>query len=156
MIVLDLCCDQAHRFEGWFRSAGDFDDQLKAGLIDCPQCDSHQVRRVPSAVAIGSHRAEPAIQSPSSVSSATGSGVATTVATGNSQILGLYRQLVQAVMSHTEDVGSDFATEARKIHFNEAPERAIRGHTTPEEREALREDGIEVIQLPLVSPEDLN
>ena len=64
-----------------------------------------------------------------------------------------YLQVVRHVVTHTEDVGERFADEARSIHHGEAPERAIRGQTSPEEREALREEGIEVMSLPI--PEGL-
>ena len=37
----------------------------------------------------------------------------------------LYRQLIQTIVSHSEDVGHSFADEARKIHYNEAPQRPI-------------------------------
>ena len=70
--------------------------------------------------------------------------------------MGVYRQLVQSIIASTEDVGTRFAEEARKIHYKEVPERAIRGQTTSEERDILREEGIEVLQLPVVDKEDLN
>ena len=53
----------------------------------------------------------------------------------------LYRQLVNAIVQGSEDVGTAFAEEARRIHYNEAPERAIRGQATPDECEALRDEG---------------
>ena len=59
MIIYDLCCENDHKLEGWFASAQDFESQLASGMIRCPQCDSIDLRRVPSAVAIGGH-AEPA------------------------------------------------------------------------------------------------
>lgn len=68
----------------------------------------------------------------------------------------LYRQLVQTIVSNSEDVGNAFADEARKIHYNEAPERSIHGQATAEEREALIDEGIQILQLPLLNDEDLN
>jgi hypothetical protein len=56
----------------------------------------------------------------------------------------------------SEDVGSSFPEEARKIHYNEAPERAIRGHATEDECEALREEGIPILRMPTIKDEDLN
>ena len=70
--------------------------------------------------------------------------------------MALYRQLVQAMAAESENVGSAFAEEARKIHYNEAPERAIRGEATEDECEALREEGIPVLRLPSLKEEDLN
>jgi hypothetical protein len=58
-------------------------------------------------------------------------------------------QVVEHIVKNTEDVGNQFPEEARKIHYNEAPERQIRGHATPKEVEALRDEGIDVVPLPL-------
>lgn len=70
--------------------------------------------------------------------------------------MALYRQLVRAIASSSEDVGASFADEARKIHYNEAPERPIRGQASPDECEALRDEGIHVLHLPTLKDEDLN
>lgn len=72
------------------------------------------------------------------------------------QAMALYRQLVQAMVASSEDVGQSFAEEARKIHYNEAPERPIRGQATSDECEALRDEGIQILNLPAVKEEDLN
>ena len=61
----------------------------------------------------------------------------------------LWHQAVQHVMANTVDVGERFAEEARRIHYGEADERAIRGRATPDEAEALRDEGIEVMSLPV-------
>ncbi len=71
------------------------------------------------------------------------------------QAMALYRQLIQTIVSNSEDVGNAFADEARKIHYNEAPERSIHGQTTAEEREALLDEGIQILQLPVLKDEDL-
>ena len=56
---------------------------------------------------------------------------------------------VQHVINHTEDVGDRFAEEARRIHYGETHERGIRGQATAQDRQALQEEGIDVIPLPL-------
>ena len=151
MIIYDLSCDNSHRFEGWFQSAGDFEDQQERRLVCCPQCDSHIVKRVPSAVAIGSHATEP-VEQPSPKR-----GVGSTaMMPAGTQVMALYKQLVEAMVSNSEDVGTSFADEARKIHYNEAPERPIRGDATDEECEALRDEGIAILRLPSIKEEDLN
>lgn len=151
MIIYDLCCDSQHRFEGWFRSAEDFESQLERHLVSCPQCDSLVVRRVPSAVAISSSSPRE-----SSESVPTQQENITAAMPVGSQALALYRQLANMVMTMSEDVGNTFAEEARKIHYKEAPERPIRGQTTDEEYEALQEEGIGVIRLPALKKEDLS
>ena len=56
-------------------------------------------------------------------------------------------------MANTLDVGEHFAEEARKMHYGETEERAIRGKTTVDEARALVEEGIDV--LPMVLPQSL-
>ncbi len=80
----------------------------------------------------------------------------TTMMPTQTQMNGLYRQLLNTLLAGSENVGTSFAEEARKIHYNEAPERTIHGQTTPEEREALHDEGILVVSLPAVSDDDLN
>lgn len=58
-------------------------------------------------------------------------------------------KMVRHVMANTEDVGDRFAEEARRIHYGETDERAIRGQASREETEALVEEGIAVLPLPI-------
>ena len=143
MIIFDLACQLEHPFEGWFDSQAAYDGQLADGLISCPYCGSHEVRRVPSAVHLA--KAPTAVAADSERRLAAGMGV-----------FAAYQQLMAAIVSNCEDVGSGFADEARKIHYMEAPQRAIRGQTSAEDYENLREEGIDVLCLPTVKKEILN
>jgi hypothetical protein len=144
MIIFDLACNNGHRFEGWFQSADAFDAQRAEGLVSCPGCGSTEIRRVPSAIHLsGTPEAAPP-------------PAATAMADPRSERLDAYRRLVAAIMSKSEDVGAEFAGEARKIHYFEAPARSIRGQASDKEFESLREEGIEVLRLPVIKNEDLN
>ena len=57
-------------------------------------------------------------------------------------------ELRRRIEAESEDVGRDFAAEARRIHEGEAPERPIIGEARPAEARALIEDGIPVAPLP--------
>lgn len=158
IIIYDLECEYSHRFEGWFRSNEDFDDQREQKLLTCPECGTSAIRKVPSKINIGGKA-----HTESKVSEAQGAGVpaAPTVQKPNSVDVAtafvMARQAIHALINHSEDVGDRFAEEARKIHYEEAPIRAIRGQASPEEFEELRDEGIEVIALPVLpSEEELN
>lgn len=144
MIIFDLSCDQNHPFEGWFGSQAIYDSQLESGLISCPHCGSTRIRRVPSAV----HLAKP-VNTPGPKSKLP-------QLEAKSGTLGTYQQLVSAIVANSEDVGKDFAQEARKIHYMEAPQRSIRGEASMEDYETLREEGIEILRLPIIKKTDLN
>ena len=150
MIIYDLSCDNDHRFEGWFRSAEDFEAQLHKMQVSCPQCDSQAVRRIPSAVAIGSSETNHQASAPGSNSEGTA------VLAAGAQLTALYRQLVQAMVNTSEDVGNAFAEEARKIHYNETHARPIHGSATDDEFDSLQDEGIPVLRVPKINDEDLN
>lgn len=154
MIIFDLACEHDHRFEGWFHSTQDYEAQLEQGIIHCPQCESGAVRRIPSAVAIAGTKSSeaPATASPS----ADHPDTVTAALPAGAQAMAIYQQLVGVMMASSEDVGSRFAEEARRIYYNEAPERPIRGQTTDDEYEALKEEGIDIIRLPVFKKEDLS
>jgi hypothetical protein len=65
------------------------------------------------------------------------------------QVQATVMKAMRELINKTEDVGHDFAEEARKIHYQEAPERSIRGHATIDETAELREEGIDVVSLPV-------
>ena len=57
-------------------------------------------------------------------------------------------EMMREIAANTEDVGQNFPEEARRIHYQEAPVRSIRGFASKKEAAALAEEGIEVAQLP--------
>jgi hypothetical protein len=58
-------------------------------------------------------------------------------------------RMIEHLIANTEDVGNEFPEEARKIHYQEAPDRKIRGNASQDEVEELRDEGIEVIAVPV-------
>jgi hypothetical protein len=130
--VFDLCCDAEHLFEGWFASQGDFDAQLLERKIGCPLCGSVLINRRPSAARLnlGSPTAPVAAAMPPPQMQAA-----------------LVRAALQIIES-TEDVGERFAEEARRIHYQETPERGIRGVATHAEAQALEQEGVRILAFP--------
>jgi len=66
------------------------------------------------------------------------------------QVQAAFLRGMRDLVGRSEDVGNSFAEEARKIHYKESPERSIRGQTTLDEAEALRDEGIEVMAMPMI------
>lgn len=147
MIVFDLKCGDGHRFEGWFASGEDFAAQRERGLLSCPQCNSPRIERVPSATRINVlGEAQPAPE-PAPTPAKTEPDATGRDPFAIAQML--YSRLVDEIMTKTEDVGREFPAEARKIFYEEAPVRAIRGIATQEEHDSLVEEGVPVARLPL-------
>ena len=134
MKVLNLGCSEGHVFEGWFSSEEDFQTQAGRGLIGCPFCDDTAIEKRPSAprLNVANLRDAPAVQ-----------------VAGAADVQQRWMHTVKRMLANTEDVGERFPEEARRIHYGETPERGIRGRASAEDAQALREEGIEVVSVPV-------
>jgi len=142
VIVLNLCCDREHLFEGWFASAEAFESQRAQGLVSCPVCASLAITRRPTApyVISGASAADrPAAPMPS------GAGGA---ATPDPDALAVAMSVLRRMGRASEDVGERFAEEARRIHYGESESRNIRGKASGDDVESLLDEGILVLPLP--------
>lgn len=165
MIHYQLRCDGGHAFDGWFRDSASFDRQADAGLVDCPDCGSAKVVRALMAPAIPKKgRVKPVLApAPMSPEAATVSPtVAPTVAptavsaTGPmpARVVALLQRMRAEVENNCDYVGSQFAAEARRMERGESDRRGIYGEATEDEAEALRDEGIEIGQIPWVPRSD--
>jgi hypothetical protein len=139
MIRYALACEEGHGFEAWFGSAESYDEQAEAHAILCPACGSAEVKKVPMAPYVAKGLPEPSAQA----------------AAERPKTYALLRKLRTELTADSDYVGPKFPEEARKIHFDEAPPRAIHGEATPEEVQELDEEGVPIFPLPPL-PEDEN
>ena len=153
MKVYNLACPLDHRFEGWFASEEDCLVQQDKGMLACPVCDSTEITRMPSAPHIAKSSSMELATPKADLSNPSGGVVALTGSDHSqleAQVQAAFLKGMRELMGKSEDVGEAFADEARKIHYKESPERSIRGQTTLDEAEALREEGIEVLAMPML------
>ena len=154
MKVFDLQCTLRHSFEGWFGSEADFVDQMARQLVQCPVCGDAQVEKLLSAPRLNLGRS-PLPQAPSTDTAASSGTAETSVAMAppQTEVTQALLRLAKAMLEQTQDVGSQFAEEARKIHYGESEARAIRGQATQQQTRELLEEGVHV--MPFVLPESL-
>ncbi len=140
MIRFELTCDQGHGFEGWFSGNEDFDRQAERNLVSCPICDSTMVRKALMAPSVSTSKSRDSMKQ---------------VALNKAQSAAMrqLREAVRAIRDNSEDVGTRFPEEARKIHYGESEERGIIGQADKEEVRSLLEEGISIAPLPDL-PED--
>lgn len=176
MKVLDLQCSKQHSFEGWFGSEDDFQSQLIRGLVQCPLCGNAEITKKLSAPRFNLGKAVAPTSAGETVAASTNEVTAAAAASSTELVAkpspkgqpaqrpnlspeaaevmqAAWMEVAKHVMANTEDVGSSFASEARKIHYGEADERAIRGRATPDQTLELIEEGIDVMPMPI--PESL-
>ena len=146
MKVLDLQCAHLHLFEGWFGSEEDYLSQRERGLIECPVCADSVITKRLSAPRLNLSRA----QTPAELS---GQPNVVELSAAGASWQAAWMEVSRKILANTDDVGTQFAEEARKIHYGEIPERGIRGQASVDETKSLIEEGIAV--MPLLLPEGL-
>ena len=140
MIRYAINCAGGHRFEAWFASAGSFDLQQESGAVACPECGVTEVEKALMAPALGaSDKTRPVRLS----------------ANAPAEVAEAVRTIRKHLTDNAEYVGDRFATEARKIHFEETEKRGIYGEANAPDVRGLIEDGVEFHPLPAL-PEDHN
>jgi hypothetical protein len=178
MKVLNLQCAGMHTFEGWFGSEEDYQTQRERSLVACPLCANTEVRKLPSAPRLNLGATEPRqpkqdikteesgsnadhekavpasnfpevkIQS-SNPAEAAEANLVQVHPEAVQMVQEAWMKMVKHVIANTEDVGQNFAEEARKMHYGESEERNIRGQASMAETQDLLEEGIEVLPLPV-------
>lgn len=152
MIVYDLVCTHGHRFEGWFGSSADYEDQRTRGLLSCPTCGVSDVSKAPMAPAVpakGNSRADV-------IPPETARPMANTPMPPEVQkaLAALAKAQAEALKQSTW-VGDRFAEQSRAMHYGERDETPIHGQATLAEAKALIEEGVPVAPLPFpVAPPD--
>ncbi len=135
MIVINLCCEYEHGFEGWFKNDEQLQSQIDTGQLTCPICASQVVRKMPSAPSVVSEKTQQRARKK------TGQGSAPVAA---SQVMAQFKNDVMAA----QDVGDQFAKVAREMHREAREVVPIRGQASVEETRELLEEGIDVLPIP--------
>jgi hypothetical protein len=131
MIRYALRCDKDHGFDSWFGSAEAYDRLRAAGHVTCPDCGSTTVDKALMAPNVTPSRSK-ALTAPQDPREAA------------------LAELRRKVEENSEYVGLEFATEARRIHEGDAPERSIYGEAKLDDARRLIEDGVPVAPLPFL------
>lgn len=132
MIRYALRCNRDHSFESWFGSAEAYDRLRSDGHVACPDC--------------GSTTIDKALMAPNVASSRESAPLAASKDPREATLAKLRRRIEE----NSQYVGLEFASEARRIHEGDAPERSIYGEAPLEEAKRLLEDGIPVAPLPFL------
>ena len=136
MIRYNLKCTNDHQFDSWFADAASYDTLRGRNLVSCAVCGdtdvskslmAPQIRPARGALSQAASPAEPAIA-----------------------------EMRKHIETNADDVGTNFAAEARKIQDGETPERAIYGQANVQEAKELIKDGVPVVPLPFMAKDKAN
>ncbi len=132
MIRYTLKCNNGHQFDSWFSDSESFEQLKKNGHLECAICSSKEVEKslmVPSINPVSDEKQK-------------------TLISAQSDIEKEIRDLKHKIKTTATDVGENFSTEARAMHYGEKEEKPIIGKASLDEAKDLAEEGIPFIPLP--------
>ncbi|MAL78446.1 MAG: hypothetical protein CMN55_04945 [Sneathiella sp.] len=145
MIKYDLKCENSHVFEAWFKNSATYDEQAMAGDIICAVCGSTKTVKAPMAPAVARKGSRNEVRRETIARQQTEQAAMAVTA---------LRELRKQIEDNCSYVGPRFAEEARKIHYGEVEQHGIYGEATPDERQELREEGVEIAEIPWLPTTD--
>jgi len=139
MIKYNLKCKNNHEFESWFSDSIEFERLKNQQLLECIYCSSKKISK--------------SIMSPN-----------ISIIQKNKNLEKLEKSLKiekqklikirEYIEKNFEYVGKNFSKKVREIYYDKNSKKTIYGSTTPEERDELREEGIDLLSIPWVDKEN--
>ena len=140
MIKYNLKCNHNHEFESWFPDSKEFEKLKKRKLLECIYCSSKEITK--------------SIMAPM-----------VSVAKDRTYNLEIDQQVVKEektkirkiqkyIEKNFEYVGENFSKRVREIYYDKKSNKTIYGITTPQEREELQDEGIDLISIPWADKEN--
>ena len=149
-----IYCSEQNEFDGWFQSIEAFENQMQSGLINCPICGDDNIIKLLATpnVRKSKHKISKNIefQNASGVSNSEKSYL------GNDKIKNIttmLRTIKKEIQKNSMFVGDEFVSKARSMKEGKIKERPIHGHGTKKEVQELRDEGIDVVNIPWI-PDD--
>ena len=149
MINFSLKCEKNHEFEGWFRTSEDYESQIKQGLISCPFCNETSISKALMAPTVRSSK-KTHVETLPSHKNEKNKKIENKSLIKNDNIRVALRNFRSYIEKNCEDVGDNFAKEARLISKGESKERSIYGKVDNKDAEKLLDEGIEITAIPWI------
>lgn len=158
MIRYALTCDQRHEFESWFANSDAYDKQARRGLVTCPLCGSVKVEKAIMAPRLaradgGAPAADSDAAEATPVAAPAEKSPVAMISPQERELRHKLKELRDHLIRNADNVGHKFPEEARKMHYGDIEHRSIYGEASPEEANALAEEGIPFHPLPILPDE---
>ncbi len=140
MIKYNLKCQNNHEFESWFSDSEEFDKLDKKKLLECIFCSSKKIKK--------------SIMAPMISYSKNKSDQDEII---NKEFKDKKNQLLKLrkyIEKNFDYVGKDFSKKVREVFYDKKSKKGIYGTTTPEEREELAEEGIDLLSIPWINKDN--
>ena len=143
-------CSGENEFDGWFKSIEVYENQKKQGLINCPICGSDKVVKLLTTPSLKTNKNQNSEDQNKNYITPTSKR--NFLAHENlDNISTLLRTLKKEVQKNSSFVGNEFVSQVRSMKEGKIKEKPIHGHGTNKEIQELRDEGIDVLNIPWIS-----
>ena len=145
-------CSEKKEFDGWFQNIESFQKQMMLGLINCPICGSDNIIKLlstPNVIKVKKQNLKN-----QKIENNSGASISKKNYLGNENlknITTMLRTLKKEIQKNSTYVGDKFVSQARSMKEGQIKERPIHGHGSNEEIQELRDEGIDVVNIPWIS-----
>ena len=133
-------CENNHEFTSWFSDSSEFEKLNNKNLLECIYCSSKKIQK--------------SIMAPMVSSLKSNDGEINFLHKDISSERNELFKLRKYIESNFEFVGDNFSKKVREIYYDKKSKKSIYGTTTPEEREELIEEGIDLLSIPWVNKDN--
>jgi len=154
LLCKSLYCSNQNSFDGWFQNIEAYQNQKSKGLILCPLCGSDDIIKsltTPSFRLSKVKSTDTEVEQKEVDDKNLRKPVRSNDQTIDISIL--LRAIKKEIKKNSEFVGDDFVKEVRSMQVDKTKERSIYGHGTKKEIEELKDEGVDVLNVPWV-PDD--
>ena len=140
MIKYNLKCQNNHEFESWFSNSKEYEKLNKKRLLECIFCSSKKIyKSIMAPTILNSKEKDNQIEITNK-----------DFKDKKNQLLNLRKYIEK----NFDYVGKDFGKKVREVYYDKKNKKAIYGTTTPEEREELADEGIDLLSIPWVNKDN--
>ena len=140
MIKYILKCENKHEFESWFADSKEFDRLKSKNLIECIFCQTKKIEKSIMAPSVANSKLDNNQKQISNVK----------MKNFKKDLL----KLRKFVEKNFEFVERNFANKVREVYYDKNSKKNIYGNATTEEKEELKEEGIDLVNIPWVDKEN--
>jgi len=143
-------CVKEKEFDGWFQSIEAYENQKLRNLINCPICGSDNVVKLLTAPSFKINTDKTSGDNDIQQKNPKNNG--NFLANKNlDNISTLLRTIKKEVQKNSTFVGDKFVSQVRSMKEGKIKERPIHGQGTNKEIQELRDEGIDVVNIPWIS-----
>ena len=140
MIKYNLKCSNGHEFKSWFSNSNEFEKLNKKKLLECIYCSSKKIQKsIMAPLVSGGKLKEDDVNF-----------LNEKLSSEKNELL----QIRKYIEKNFEFVGDKFSQKVREVYYDKKTRKTIYGTTTPEERDELAEEGIDLLSIPWVSKDN--